>query len=173
MKNQTFFLVAFVACLAVGCSSMELKPERSHSLAAIYPVGGKPIALITPSGHPVNCPGSGDTDSCVIPITVTDPSCDADKIVLEDFVKLGDIGAKKKVVWRLPAGYVFCQRAGDGVFLKDPNAPIDLFDPVDQPMCAATFEWKRKKSDSNDYEYLLRFRSANKVCGVKDPWIRN
>jgi len=147
--------------------------ERSHSLLAAYPVGGKPVNPSAPSGRPVPCPAGGSTDSCTIPIKVTDPSCDADKIVLEHFVELGDIAHKKRITWTLPAGYVFCPRAGDGVFLKDPNVPDDLFDPVNAAKCSSSFEWKRKKPNGMDYEYLIRFRSAQKICGVKDPWARN
>jgi hypothetical protein len=88
-------------------------------------------------------------------------------------VKLGALAEKKRITWTLPLGYYFCPRAGDGVFLKDPNVPDELFDPVNASKCSQSFEWKRKKADSNDYEYLIRFRSAQKICGVKDPWARN
>ena len=94
------------------------------------------------------------------PLRLRIESCNADKIVLADFVDLGSFAQKKKVVWTLPAGYVFCPRAGDGVFLKDPNVPDDLFDPNAQRReCSDTFEWKRTESDGKDYAYLLRFRT--------------
>lgn len=173
MRFQSLFLVAMVACLAVGCGSIGRKTERSYSILAAYPVEGKPIFPLTPAGNPVNCPGTGDADACVIPITVTDVRCDAADIVLENFVKLGALADKKRITWTLPLGYYFCPRAGDGVFLKNPNVPDDLFDPMPKSKCSDTFEWKRKKADSNDYEYLVRFRSAAKECGVKDPWARN
>lgn len=170
MNIKSFFVAASAVCTLAGCGSMD---ERAYSLLAAYPVGGKPVKAFAPSGKPVPCPAGGSADSCTIPIKVTDPSCDADKIVLEDFVELGDISRKKRITWTLPAGYVFCPRAGDGVFLKDPNVPDDLFDPVNAAGCSPDFVWKRKKSDGKDYEYLIRFRSALKVCGVKDPWARN
>ncbi len=173
MKIQSLLLIALTACLAVGCDTMGPRDGMSHSGKALYPVKGKLLTPRTPSGQPVDCPKGQMTDSCTIPITLNNVRCDADDIVLADYVKLGDFAVKKRVTWTLPDGFYFCQRAGDGVFLKDPNAPDDVFDPVNDPHCSNSFVWKRKKVDSNDYEYLLRFRSDAKVCGVKDPWMRN
>ena len=175
MKFQSLLMPALALCLAAGCAAIEPaeRGERSFSFRAGYPVDGKPTKTFTPPGNPVPCPGGEAGTSCIIPITVTDASCDADKIVVEPFVKMGALAEKKSITWTLPLGYYFCPRAGDGVFLKNPNVPDDLFDPAPKSKCSDIFEWKRKKSDSNDYEYLIRFRSATKVCGVKDPWARN
>jgi hypothetical protein len=173
MKIQSLLLVLMATGLAASCAGDFKKTERPYSILAEYPLAGPATRPVHP-GTPVNCPGSGDADSCVIPITVTDSSCDADKIVLEDFVYLGNIHEKKKIIWKLvDPGYVFCPRAGDGVFLKSPKDYSDLFEPKPTAKCSDTFEWKRSKSDGQDYDYLLRFRTGLKICGVKDPWMRN
>jgi hypothetical protein len=172
MNVQLLLLIA-VTFLGAGCCCIDRdKTERSHSIRSGYPVSAQFVPLRR-AGTPVNCPGSGAASACVIPVTVTDESCDADKIVLEEFVNLGDIAQKKRVVWTLPAQYVFCPRAGDGVFLKDPLVPEDIFEPKPTKRCSDTFEWKREKSNPDnpaDYEYLLRCRTTSNVCcGVQEP----
>ena len=163
-------VVAMAVFFAAGCSMVG--PRTEGSMPAIYPLGGKPLVPRAPSTPGVNCRAGGAANTCTIQVKVTDSNCDPANIVLDDYVLLPDIREKDKVVWKLDAGYVFCQRAGDGVFLKDPNVPDDLVDPVHKSRCSDEFEWKRKRADGQDLEYLLRFRSANRTC-VKDPWMRN
>jgi len=108
----------------------------------------------------------------VIAVKVIDADCRPGSVVLDEYVVLPEIGAKDRIEWRLPPGYHFCTNSGDGVFLKDPNAPQDVFEHNPRPHCSDTFEWKRKRGDRRDYEYYLRFRSASNIC-VRDPWMRN
>ena len=171
MKVHFSFLVAVAVLLGAGCAS---KGERSHAIEASYPISNTPYVATRIKGQPVKCPGSGDADACVIPIKINGSSCDSDNIDLADFVDLGNLATKKKIEWKLPEGYQFCPRAGDGVFLKNPNVPGTFFDlPDPDADCSQTLEWERKRSDTMDYAYLLRFRSNTEICGVKDPWMRN
>ena len=143
MNIKSFLVAASAVCALAGCGSMD---ERAYSLLAAYPVGGKPVKAFAPSGgRPVPCPAGGSADSYTIPIKVTDPSCDADKIVLRISWSWGIFSHKKRITWPLPAGYVFRPRAGDGVFLKDPNVPDDLFDPVNAAGCSPEFVWEAQE----------------------------
>ncbi len=121
MNVQWSLLVVVATFLGGGCSSTD--GQRSHSFRSGYPVSDAQYVPLRNPGNPVNCPGHGDANACVIPITVTDQSCDADKIVLDDFVNLGNFAQKKKVAWVLPAGYVFCPRAGTGCFSRIRTLP--------------------------------------------------
>ncbi len=168
MNVRSSLLVAVTAFLVTGCCSKDC--ERSRSFHTSLPVSAASFVPSRHPGTPVNCPGVGNPNECVVPIAVRDLRCYADDIVLDDFVNLA---ANQKIVWQLPAGFVFCPRAGDGVFLKDPNVPDGLFDPKPSSRCSDTFEWKRLRPDGNDYAYQLRFRTADRICGVKDPWMRN
>lgn len=172
MRLESLSAIAVALCLIAGCTQLRQHTEGSYSIAAAYPVGGKPMKTRKPSGPPVDCPSGGAARDCTLKVTVTDPNCEEANIKLEEYVKLPPIASKNRVVWTLPVGYLFCERAGDGVFMKDPNVPDDLVEPGNNPKCSDTFEWKRKKADGSDIEYYLRFRSASKIC-VKDPWMVN
>jgi len=164
MKIQVSLLVAATILLGAGC----IPHERTRSIESKFPISDS----YTPGRikrEPVACAGSGE---CVIDISIdSNKKCDVENINLEDFVSLGD--KQNSILWRLPDGYRFCPRAGDGVFLKNPNVPDDLFEPVPPSKCEPTFKWTRLKPDGMDYEYLLRFRKGKEICGVKDPWMRN
>jgi len=174
MKTSvSWSMVAMVAFLAAGCNTSGPFSEGSN----LYPLGGKPLAPRAPTTAGVPCQTGGPAKTCTIAVSVTnpaDPKCPSDSILLDDYVVLPPIDSKDKIVWQLSAGYVFCARAGDGVFLKDPNVSDLLFDPTHNPKCSDTYEWKRKMADGQtNVEYLLRFRSAVKSSCVKDPWMRN
>jgi len=164
-------MVAMVAFLAAGCNTSGPRSEGSSSARAAYPLGDKPLTPRTPTGPGVPCPAGGG-DACAIKVKVNSSDCDPAGIELDEYVLLPDVTAKKRIVWELPVGYNFCSRAGDGVFLKDPNVPDNFFEPMPEAGCSRTYEWKRKRADGNNFEYYLRFRSANNIC-VKDPWMRN
>ena len=173
MKTSvSWSVVAIAVCLAAGCSTIGLRTEGSSSVRAVYPLGDKPLPLRAPTVAGTHCQAGGAADACTITVKVNSPDCHPADIVLDEYVLLPDVNAKNKIVWQLPAGYKFCSRAGDGVFLKDPNVPDDLFDPVHKPRCSDEFEWKRRRADGNNREYYLRFRSRDAIC-VKDPWMRN
>jgi hypothetical protein len=171
MKKSALYLLAAIGLsLAAGCATPGLRGEEPGSYPAAYTLDGKAVTPRKPSMPPGRCEAGGDARTCTITVKVTDPSCDPAAIVLEEFVKLPTIGEKNKVVWKLPAGYVFCQRAGDGVFMKNPNIPDNLFEPVHNPRCSGEFEWMRRNTYGKEFEYLLRFRSSARTC-FKDPWM--
>ena len=124
-----------------------------------------------PPGPGVKC-NNGANNTCVIQVSVPANSCSNDDIKLEEVVQLDP--ASKFVEWRLSTGYVFCQKDGDGAFLKPDSPGKDGFKPVGNPNCTDRFTWKREKNDSLAYRYGLQFRSADKsrIC-KKDPWVLN
>jgi hypothetical protein len=176
--------VAANACVTVGCAAQSpSKPPStpateprleggSFALRPLYPLGGKPVMPLTPTGPGVNCPAGGPGNACSIKVDVNPAKCDAaDDVRMPEYILLPEVATKSRIIWTLSPGYVFCARAGDGVFVKDPNID-DLYKPLDNPGCSATFEWKRVTAAGADLQYYLRFRSATNIC-VKDPWMRN
>jgi len=170
-KSVSWTMVAIGAFLAAGCSAVDMHRGAGYgSMPAPYGLDGKPTSERKPTTAGVRCRNAGST--CTIEVKVSDPLCSEASIELDEYVLLPSVEEKKTVVWKLPAGYVFCPRAGDGAFAKNPNLPDDLYDPVHKPRCSDEFQWNRKRADGQDFEYLLRFRSAARVC-TKDPWMRN
>ena len=156
MKNRALFSLAAVGLsLVTGCG-------------AIAQGGGTKGG---PPGPGVKC-NNGANNNCVIEVSVPANSCSSDEIKLEEVVQLDP--ASKFVEWRLSTGYVFCQKDGDGAFLKPDSPGKDGFKPVGNPNCTGSFTWMRQKNDGLAYRYGLVFRSVDKSKScTKDPWIRN
>jgi hypothetical protein len=180
----SLFLVAATACLTVECAAEgQNKPPSepgseprleggSSALRPLYPLGGKPVMPLAPTGPGANCPASGPANACSIKVDVNPAKCNAaDDVRLPEYILLPQVAIKSRIIWTLSPGYVFCARAGDGVFVKDPNVD-EVYKPVDNAGCSSTFEWKRVTATGTDLQYYLRFRSASNIC-VKDPWMRN
>jgi hypothetical protein len=146
-KNLVYSMGALGLCLAAGC------------------------AAVGPPKSGAKC-NNGANNTCVIEVSVPANSCSSDEIKLEEVVQLDP--ASKFVEWRLSTGYVFCQKDGDGAFLKPDSPGKDGFKPVGNPNCTGSFTWKREKADSLAYKYGLVFRSKDKARScTKDPWVLN
>jgi hypothetical protein len=169
-KSALYSLAALGLGISAGCAMIGQGGEEPGSFPAAYSLDGKPLAPRKPGVKPGSCAAGGDARTCTIPVKVNNPSCDPSTIEVEEYVKLPPISEKNRVIWKLPAGYVFCQRAGDGVFMKNPNIPDNFFEPVHNPKCSDEFEWKRRDRFGREFEYFLRFRSSTRNC-IKDPWM--
>jgi hypothetical protein len=162
MKIQSLFLIAVAATLASGCAVT--KGGTTYSVESVYPLDGTPLSPRTPPVHGVPCQSGPE---CTINIKVVDDNCN---VALDQYVQLA--AANHFVTWKLlTAPYKFCQGAGDGMFLKDPNLPSP-FQPWQNPACVDMFKVTRQSIDGKDYEYKLVFRAGSKIC-VVDPWMRN
>ena len=119
-------------------------------------------------------------------VAITNPSCtssgcsasvDFDRVIFER-------GRNNfKITWTLPAGYGFCDTAGDGVFLKkvDPTGQFDI-KGVDKPegtgpckMKEFQLNAKNTRSLPNEpYEYRILFHNeAGTQLYVVDPLMVN
>ena len=139
-------------------------------------IGGKTaLPAGTPSTLCVQSPGK----TCIVKVTVTPApggDCSGGAITLEpEFPSFGTTTRINRIEFQIvTAGYQFCARSGDGAFFDNAAIPDDLFDVESNKKCDPSFVWKRKKADSNDWAYVLRFRdTANTRYCIKDPWVRN
>jgi len=84
------------------------------------------------------------------------------------------------IFWNLPANYMFCREAGDGVFFKDQprDDQFDEMNPAGNPTgpnnkCFDRFHWRAKNTlRDQSYQYKVIFRDSVRVY-VIDPWIVN
>jgi hypothetical protein len=87
------------------------------------------------------------------------------------------------ITWTLPAGFGFCTKLGDGVFLKsiddyDQNQFRDL-GPIGKPSgpsnkCKQQYQWLgHNLLEGQQYEYRMVFRDSSNNIYVLDPWIDN
>jgi len=166
MKIQSLFMIAGAAIVVAGCA---VTKTGTYSVESAYPLGAG-ISARMPPGPGVPCPNGGPPAECTIGITVTGSNCEA---TLDHYVLLPPLAQKKFITWKLlTPNYQFCQRSGDGAYLKDPNGESSPFQPWQHPACSDMFKVERLSADGKNYEYYLQFRAGSRIC-VIDPWMRN
>ncbi len=164
MKSGSLILAALAMCLIAGCAKSPPDQKSGPFLAA----------LGSPPGPSTTWTSCQTGEECSIAVTVKPgDTCYTNDILVDTHVAL--LENTKRIKWTLPSGYEFCKHAGDGVFLKQTvSEAADPFDDESKRKCSGDFTWKRKMPDGKPYEYLLRFRNAERnLSCVKDPWMRN
>ena len=157
-------LLAFMA----ACSPQRVATTADSSPTITIKVVPKPA----PVGDPMPCDDVLPNKTCVVNVAVT-VAQDVCTVTLKDYIKLGSLSDVNRIEWRLPTGFSFCTRGGDGAFLDNPlgNPP---FDPDPAGPCKQDYAWKRNQLDNLTYGYFLRFRNdTNTLICVKDPFYKN
>jgi hypothetical protein len=115
-------------------------------------------------------------NKCDVNITIAAGKIGVDRDPLVVKVK------NSRIVWHLPAGYVFCPELNDGIHFKSAN---DQFDenwgtddhagarPGDMKGCKKKYHWRDKASKKGSHAYSIVFHDAKGVRYEWDPTIIN
>lgn len=157
-------LLPFVA----ACTPPRMVMTAESSPTYTFKIVAKP----DPSGEPMPCDDVLPNKTCVVNVSVT-VSGDTCTATLKEYIRLNTLTDVTRVEWRLPTGYEFCTRGGDGVFLDKPGG-TPPFVPDPHGPCKQEYGWKRDALDNLNYGYFLRFRDkAGTLICQKDPFFKN
>jgi len=171
MNSRRLIPLLIVSMLA-GCGPSQM-PARAQEKSSIYKTQTFTIqAEPDPVGDPGKCDEMQGEATCVIKVvvTVSDNMC---SVTMNDYFAAGPRPPVNRIEWRLPTGFKFCTRNGDGVFFA--SAPNPPFDPDASGPCKDSYALNRNSAHDNlNYGYFLRFRNdLGTLQCVKDPFFKN
>ena len=161
-----------ILSMLAGCGPTQM-PARAQEKTSPYKTQTIMIqAKPDPVGDPGKCDEMQGEATCVINVAVTvrENVC---TVTMNDWFAAGPRPPVNRIEWRLPTGFKFCTRNGDGVFFS--SAPNPPFDPDAQGPCRTNYALNRNAPhDNNNYGYFLRFRNdLGTLQCEKDPFFKN